>query len=632
MSLQDIRNKLYKKEAPKSLSQHEISKYDPTIAKDTGEMEKGEKDLWAEKQGLSQKEKKVVKKGVIIFALVLLIIIGLAVFSFIRQSMFQDGNATISINGVTQANSGKLLTYEINYKNENRLDIDKAVLKIAYPENFKPEDNPNFKIENLTSGMFDLGTIKGNSEGKVILNGRAYSPKGALIYLRATLSYNPAGYSSQFQTNSQLGINIVSAPITLEFLAPQNIASGNSVDYQINYKNDGAEILNNLTVKLKYPDQFTFSSSNPKVSRDNNSWDIGTLQPGQTGKIIISGKLEGERDNIKKAEASIGVVENGEFVTFNSESASTKIIFSPLSIAQAVNGQQGLNINSGDTLEFQIRYKNSGNIGLRNVIITEQIDSSVLDYASLKLDKGSFDIDNKTITWKASDISQLENLGVGQEGKIDFSIKVKSLLPVGEEKDKNFVVKSVAKIDSPDVPTPISMNKIVSSNEIDMKVNSRLAIDVKGYYGDKQISNSGPVPPKVGEETTYTIHWKALNISNDVSGAMVSAILPTDSQMTGKIYPEDANVEYNSRTNSIVWTIGNMKAGTGILSGSPEVAFQIKIKPSPNQVGREVKLLGETTIAGKDLFTNENIKNIFEEKTTDLREDASIVGKRLVVD
>ena len=73
-----------------------------------------------------------------------------------------------------------------------------------------------------------------------------------------------------------------------------------------------------------------------------------------------------------------------------------------------------------------------------------------------------------------------------------------------------------------------------------------------------------------------------------------------------------------------------MESGEGILSDAPEVAFQVKIKPSPNKVGQEIKLLGETTITGQDLFTNENLKNIFEEKTTDLREDSSIAGKRTV--
>ncbi|PIP27916.1 MAG: hypothetical protein COX29_03895 [Candidatus Moranbacteria bacterium CG23_combo_of_CG06-09_8_20_14_all_35_22] len=631
MSLRDIKENLYKKEAPKNLSEHEISQYDPTVAKNTGEMNKGADDLWAKKNGFDQKEKKAIKKGVIAFLIILGIIISLFAYWIIRQMLFQAGNATISISGPSQANSGKLLTYEINYQNDNRLSIKNATLKITYPENFKPSQEAGFQEENLTSGSFNLGTIKGKSQGKVILNGKAYSPKGALIYLRASLSYNPSGYSSQFQTNSQIGVNVISAPITLEVLAPQNASNGDVVDYQINYRNDGAEIINNLVIEAKYPDQFTFSSASPKASSYNNSWDIGNLELGQSGKIVISGNLEGERENIKKVEASIGTREKGEMIVFNSESAETKIIFSPLSIAQAVNGKKNLNVNADDTLGFEINYKNNGNIGLRDVIVTEKIDSPVLDYSSLKLDGGSFDIDSKTITWKASDIRSLKNLGASQMGKIFFSIRVKDILPVGEEKDKNFVIKTVAKIDSPDVPTPISMNKIISSNAINMKVNSKLAISVKGYYSDQAIPNSGPIPPKVGEETTYTIHWKVLNVSNDISGATVSAILPTNSQMTGNIFPQDANLKYNERTNAVVWTIGNVNSGAGLLSSSPETAFQVKIKPSPDQAGREVGLLGKTVFSAKDLFTEENLLAEAKEKDTNLYEDSSIIGKNKVI-
>jgi len=626
MSLRDIKNNLYKKEAPENLSEHEISQYDPALAKDTGEMSKGEKDLWAKKTGLDVVEKKAIKKGLIAGAIVIGIIILMAIFMLVRQMLFQSGNATIEISGPTQTESGKLLTYEITYKNENRLTIKNAVLHINYPENFKPENNSNFKTDNLTSGSFNIGTIKGKTQGKIIFNGKAYSPKGALIYLKAVLSYNPSGYSSQFQANGQLGVNVNSAPITLEILAPQNASNGDAVDYQINYRNDGKEVINNLTIKVKYPDQFTFSSASPKASTDNNTWDIGNLSAGQSGKIVVSGKLEGERDNIKKVEASIGVSEQNEFTAYNSESAETKMIFSPLAIRQIVNNKEKLNVNAGETLEFDIAYKNNGNIGLRDVIITEKLDGSMLDLNSLKLDGGSFDTDSETITWKASDTKALENLGANQGGVISFSIKVKNIFPIGEEKDKNFIIRSLAKIDSPDVPTPISMNKIISSNEISMKVNTKLAIDVKGYYIDNIIANSGPIPPKVGEETTYTIHWRATNISNDVSGVKVFATLPTNAQMTGNIFPEGANLNYNSRTNEMIWTIGDMKSGTGLLFASPEVAFQVKIKPSLDQVGREVGLLGKTTISAKDLFTEESIMGEYEDKDTNLIEDSSVAG------
>ena len=154
-----------------------------------------------------------------------------------------------------------------------------------------------------------------------------------------------------------------------------------------------------------------------------------------------------------------------------------------------------------------------------------------------------------------------------------------------------------------------------------MKVNSKLVLGVDGYYNDNVIPNSGPIPPKVNHETTYTLHWKVANVSNDVTGARVEAFLPTNAIATGKIFPENAPLEYNPRTNGISWKIGNIKSGTGIINSPLEVAFQVKIKPSPEQVKQPVDILKESIFFAYDTFTRENLKMSSPAKTTELRED-----------
>jgi hypothetical protein len=206
-------------------------------------------------------------------------------------------------------------------------------------------------------------------------------------------------------------------------------------------------------------------------------------------------------------------------------------------------------------------------------------------------------------------------------------VRIKEVIPVSTGNDKNFVISSIVKVDSPDIPTPISMNKIISGNKIDVRLNSKLFLGVKGYHTDPNIVNSGPVPPKVGEETTYAIHWIASNINNDVNEAKVEAILPTWAQATGVVYPEGANVTYNERNNSVVWEVGNMGAGTGVLSSPKEVAFQIKIKPSPDQARSLIEILKPSVFSAKDAFTGENISATAEGKTTQLSEDSSLAGK-----
>jgi uncharacterized repeat protein (TIGR01451 family) len=625
MSLDDIKKNLYKNEKDPVSFQHGSSEFSPENAPLILNNQPAEPDEWKEKKGgLGHEGRKAMKIGALVLGLVLLLA-GIAVGAYwYRSSSFSQERATVAITGSKEVLSGKLLTYEINYKNDNRADLKNVKLKITYPDSFKPEENPNFKIDSPVSGIYDLADIKGHTEGKVLLNGRVYTPKGAFIYIKGELSYSPSGFSIQYVSKSELGIKVISTPLELEITAPQNVSSGDEVNYLINYKNSGEQSFDSVKIKADFPDGFSYSNSDPKPFESNNIWYIGQVAAGQAGKIIISGKLDGERDQVKPIKVYIGSTENGEFISYSEEDASSKIVTSPLVIAQTVNGLASLNANAGDTLNFEINYKNAGDIGMRDVIVTENIDSQVLDYSSLAKKGGSFDEGSKTITWKSQDYKELKTLEPGQGGQIKFSIKVKSIIPISGANDKNYVISSISKIDSPDVPTPIHMNKVISGNKMDIKLNSKLILDVSGYYNDAGIPNSGPVPPKVGQETTYTIHWKMTNISNDLSGAKIESALPTGTVFTGKVSPEDVKIEYNERANSLLWNIGNIVAGAGIISPVKEISFQVKIKPSIDQAGKEAEILKESKVTAKDNFTGQDLASTAAVKTTNLPEDAGL--------
>lgn len=626
MSLAEIKNKLYQKEPDKNLGKHDPSSFDIR----TGGVSPLDKfkmqEDWEETMPLIGKEQnKAIKWGALAIAVILGLALLVAGVLWFSQASFNENRVAVNISGPVEGESGSLVEYTISYKNDNRVALKNTVLHIGFPESFKAETEDNFKKDGNTGGTVEIGEIKAGAGGQYVLKGRTYDPRGTLIYLKADLAYTPSNFNSQFGAKAQLGIRVTSTPIEFEVLAPQYIASGDAVDYLISYKNTGQQDFNDLRVKIDYPESFTFGKSNPTASEGNNIWYIGRLGAGESGKIVASGKLEGTRDEVKNANAYIGILDKGEFISYNEEKAVTSIAASPLLIAHAVNGLNSLNVQSGETLRFEIAYKNDSSIGYRDAIVTEKIDSSALDYSTLRLDQGAFNSDSKTITWKAGDMANLRFLGPGQSGIIRFSIKIKDVIPVSGPNDKNFVISALAKIDSPDIPTPIKSNKIIAGNEIDMKLTSKLLFGTKGFYYDPAIANSGPIPAQVGKETTYTIHWLAGSVSNDVTGAKVETVLPTGVTMTGKIYPEDARLTYNERNNSIVWEIGNLSAGTGVVSSPKEVAFQIKFIPSPDQGGASAgDILGASVFSAKDVFTGEDLSVTSEKKSTILLEDTKM--------
>lgn len=626
MSLEKLNKELYDPESGIENRSQVKSQFDLDVSTEADAREFGkEKDWMKVRKGLSPAGKKVLK--ITLLATGAAVLIAGAVFALIkyRQSSFNEERVTISIEGLEEIESNRLVTYKIKYKNNNRTSLKDAEILLNYSENFQPEEDVSFKKVNSTNGRIYIGEIGPYAEGETEVRGNFFAPKDYSIYLAVTLSYKPSSVKSTFQAKSQLGINIKTAPVELIVTAPLEAANGNRVEYVIDYKNSSSQSFSDLRLKIEYPSGFSFESAEPRSSEGNNSWYLGRLDPGQGGKITVVGEISGSKDETKIVKVTLGSIENnGRFVAYNEVRKNTKIASSPLSIAQTVNGLKSFSANPGETLNYLVTYRNDGKIGLRDVIITLEIKGEIIDIAKLSLEKGYYDSAKNTIVWKAPDIPELANLEPGQGGELRFSIPVLGRIPVENENDKNFAIISVAKIDSPDVPTSIGSNKIIASNTMEVNLNSKVILEVKGYYNDANIENFGPIPPEVNKETSYVIHWEVTNVSNEISDVRVTSFLPTGVKWLNKIYLEDDRVVFNERTNQVVWEIGKLGNGIGILEPKKEVSFQVSITPPEIAAGKEVRILNPSVITAKDLFTSKEIKSEVKEKTTALNEDASI--------
>jgi hypothetical protein len=633
MSLQEIKNNLYRKNPPEDLYARAESEFDARSAAsgDKNVKEKfspGSPDKWGEAPAENREQKRRKKIGLMVIGVVLLLGLALLIFLKIRQTSFDLGRVSLEIQGISEMKSGEVSTYEITYKNNNRATLKNVVLTLGYPENFLPVEDPNFTKNGLTMGSYQLENISSQAGGKITFRGRVYGTTDNLIYLKAELAFRPTAFGTTFVSKNQYRINIFSSSIKLEVSAPQNAATGDSVQYVFSYKNSGGEKFTGVRLRAEYPEKFSLETAEPMPSTENNIWNIGELWAGQEGKITIKGKIQGESGEIGVVRVYVENTANEKALSYTESRAETKISEPPLIIAQIVNDKVELYPNAGDTLNFQIGFKNNLTSDLSNLIVTESFASQVLDYTTLRLEKGGyFDMDKKVITWKAENNADLKELKAGNQGLIKFSIKVKDVLPINSKNDKNFLITSSVKIDSPDIPTPLNENKVIAGNNLEMKLNSKLVLGVQGFYTHSYVESFGPLPPVVGKETAYLIHWQALNIANDLASAKVEAILPTNVTLTGKVFPENIQLDFNQRNNMLTWNIGEMPAGTGITSPVAEVYFQIKLTPLPQQLDNAAALINKMTFSAQDLFTKQILQASLEEKTTYLFEDKTIQGK-----
>lgn len=638
MGLRDIEKKLFKKgeesgENPVSFfwekDREKKAEESPFRPQDLLPAKKGENAIWIKEDEERKRKKQKIKKIFLLVASVIacLLVLYFAV-SLIRRGVFSEERVKVAVSSNEKVQSGELAVFTIDYQNRNSVSLREAVLHINFPENFKPEGNLNFQSEGVNTQRFVIGNVPGNTGGKITFQGKFFGPKDLLSYVNILFEYKSFNFSSTFTIEEKGGILITSSPLALELGGPREAASGNVVNLLAKYKNTGEAPFRNLKLKVEYPADFSFRNSEPLPASENNIWFVGDLGPGESGEVRISGTVSGRADEIKRFKASLGETKtDSDFLALSDSETSLKIVGLPFEIEQTINGKSGdVIVNAGDHLEFNIKFKNASSIGLKDVILSEEIASPILDYTRLYFSnsKAFLDLSKGMLVWKAADNPVLRLMSPNQTGEVGFSIPVREVIPVSSSNDKNFSISANAKIDSPDVPTPEGTNKTVASNTVNIRLNSKIGISAEGYYNDSEIKNSGPIPLQSGSETTFAIHLKLLNVSNDLTGAKVIGSLPAGVSWKGVVVPQGADVSFEGRTNEFVWNVGKFPAGIGIITNPRELVFQVGVTPGQNIIGAHAPLLGKTVFSGEDSFTGQRLEAVIEGKNTNLSEDISV--------
>ncbi|MFH1611936.1 MAG: hypothetical protein ABH887_01585 [bacterium] len=614
MDLEELQKKIYRpgsqfEERPKTPETFQVGR----------KQEKRVTTEWQEekkKEPMSPKKKnKLIIWGSVVGVL-FFTIAGLLIWRGLTS--FDKSKIAITITGAEKASSGEEIIYKIEYKNNTRLDLSNVRLVFYYPENSIPSNG------GKTIQSFDLPNLRAGQEESIKLSTKIFGVINDKQEAKLELSYQPGTISSQFVSKTNFTTEISSIPLTLSFDLPEKIVSGQFFEFSLDYLNQANTSFDNMQIQIDYPSGFILESSIPEPIKEDNVWSVGYLMGQQQGKIILSGSIDGRTGDVRNFKATIGELEEDKFVTYTEINQALEISSSPLFLSQTVNGGIDSVVQAGQRLDYVINYKNTADVGIRNVFITVKLQGEALNMPSIQLDKGSFNGATNEITWKPSNLPDLSYLAPNQEGQASFSIKVKDNLPVNDLTDKNFVIVSEAVIDAPQKPTSLQDIEIIGTSKIETKIISQLLLKSMGYYYDNIFANSGPVPPHVGQTTTYTIKWQLVNVGNDLKNVEVSATLPPHIEWQNKTSPSGENIVYNADSGKLIWRIDSLPASTGVLLPAKQVSFQIAIIPGVAHVGSLMELIGQSIVRGQDDFVNLELADAQEAIDTDLPDDSQI--------
>lgn len=554
-------------------------------------------------------------------AIFLLGALAFAFFSF-KGGKVGVANESISIDVTAPitVSSGELLKLDISVTNNNHVQLEVAELVVEYPLGTRSSEDIT---EPLSRTRTSIGPINKGDVVKHTEMARIFGEENETIVIPMRLEYRIPSSNAIFEVYKEVDLTLSSAPLRLDVQGLDKVTGGQRVSFDVALESNAKEILRDVIVVAEYPFGFNFIDSNLEPIFNSRVWEFDEIQPGETIDIRIDGRLEGQSNEERFFKFSSGLrdteIREKINVLLSTYDHVIEIDNPFLALDLTFNEESGEVFirKNDDTISGIVTIENTTNDAISDAEVVIDVNEDLFDRFSVESSKGFFDSINSQLKWNSQLVPDLNVLSPGDIVVLDFSFDTNSFEKSDGSVIKNpemtfDVVVSGERVNERGVDeeiTATTFKKIAFTSDVNFVGNS--------LYNTSLINNYGPIPPKVEEATAYAVYFDVSNVSSDISNSVVTATLPPYATWKNVIYPTSEDISYNNITRVITWEIGDIPAGTGYISDSERVMFQIEILPSANQSGSVLPIIGQPEFVGYDTYTETNIEEYLESITTD---------------
>lgn len=503
-----------------------------------------------------------------------------------------------SISGVPQ-------TIQLHYKNQDRDPLGVANITLRLPGGLIITQTEPTATET-TPLRWNLGTIPAESEGTIKLTAIPYGIIENKISLQAILTYKPANFNAEFQTVAEDVLEIRASGIEAQLQGlPLKSIPGQEMAFTLTYENKTDETLTDLVAIPDLPATFTITD-NTGV----NSFPIGTLTPGGTGKLEFKGAFISTSTGPQTLKFRISKTGPDASLILAQAIAQTELQSSDISaeLSYTVNNSQEVRtVRFGDQINVLLTLTNNSSETIKNVA-ADMITTSPL------INKEAAGADNSGL------------IRLPKEGT--FVIEPK------ERVQKTVSVPIVTSASST-TPALIAIEATVHAGDLAIKTNkltiaavSNLKVMASGRYfaADQKPIGSGPLPPRVGEQTTFELRWHLANSFHDLSSIGVIGILPPGVSWINKKQVGSGTIAFNPTTREVRWEIPRMPISIPELNAS----FEVAVTPTEAQRGNLLLLLGVTRVEVQDTIVQAPFSTDTPSISSSLDSDPFARGKGVV--
>lgn len=555
-------------------------------------------------------------RSFIYFVAILALSSAVAYFGFRLLIPSSPGSVVaLSIDAPEHVTAGSKIMVVVHYENKDRNPLALATVKVRYPKEFVVESvSPRSDDDTLTS--WTLGALDRHARGSIEINGRMYGDIGSTPQLQSTFTYKPASFNAEFSTVVNRALSIDTAPVDLSFDGPAEAGAGQSITFTVRYKNTTDAPLVNTQLVFAPGSAFSVTkSSRPPLHE--TIWSIPTLAAGVSGELTITGTVTSAA--AASTALPFSVVTNVKREQVILAKAEYALTVSQGDLGITIERDTDNPVRLGDVVSARIVVANNASVSLGDISVQLAGPSSVIWKDSTS--PITIASTKNGLSWAAA--AQLKNLAAGELFTIPFTIKAPG---VGSVNVASLNLSATAKALKRDGK---KVSLIAKSPDFAVPLGSNISADIYAlYYDDGGIPiGSGPLPPRVGEETKYRLVWKIKNGARDLTDIAITAALPENVVFGAKQGVGAGAVIHDADARTVRWSITRLPASV------PEVIaqFDVILTPLTNDQGKSAELLGVATLTARDELVVEPVTASLPRLTTDLPRDTKAVGRGVVL-
>ncbi|MCB9805999.1 hypothetical protein H6775_02440 [Candidatus Nomurabacteria bacterium] len=567
------------------------------------------------------KPKKRLNWFIVFAVIAFLFFIGAAVYGFFNflngTSNVAGNDVDINVIGPVSIGGGEELTLDIVVQNSNAGVIQTVDLVIEYPDGTKQADDLRTDLPRIREG---LGNLEPGTVVKRTYAAALFGEEGEDKEIIVSVEYRLPESNAIFEKKKTFDVVLQSSPIRLLVDNVKEVNAGQELVFDVSVSSNSNQILQNVMLEAVYPFGFEVESTTRDPYTGDNKWFFEVLKPKETQRFQIRGRLLGQDKEERVFKFTTGIrdeeVKDNIGIVFTTIPKSVTISRPFFDVRLSLDGNtDGEVVKQGNQLvQAELRYANNTNSNISNAKVVLSFNGDVLDKNSVRVSDGFYRSTDNTILWDKSTKGDLTEIQAGDTGVLAFTFQTKPLAS-GSTVFKN-----------PEITMNITSSGLrTSETEVQEEVQStsfsrvRFVSDIDlQAFSTRLSSDSGPIPPKVDQETTYTIDLELDNTSNNLSNGVLTASLPNYVKWKNIVTGGGETINYDPISRIIEWKLGDVSAFAGYTLPTRKVSFQVGLTPSASQIGGAPVLVSNVRFAALDTFIDRNIETVAEDVTTEL--------------